>query len=194
MSRTRRAFDAKPRTSSSGCPKSFTSSAPETLKRSLMVVFICALRLYDSRVMPARRRPTQRAGSRKTGSRISDSSVICQERKNIATNVMLTPMTLPTTEAKVSVKACWAPRTSLLRREISAPVWVRVKNEIGISLMCANTLVRMSKMSPSPTRADSQRCASPRMASKMASAATPPARTATRLTLCPRMPSSMMAR
>jgi hypothetical protein len=144
--------------------------------------------------MLARRRPTQRAGSRNTGSSTSDSRVICQERKNIATSVMLTPMMLPTTDEKVSVKACCAPITSLLSREMSAPVWVRVKKEMGISLMCANTLVRMSKISPSPTRAEIQRWARPRTASKMASPATAPARTATRLTLWPRMPLSMMAR
>ena len=33
----------------------------------------------------------------------------------MAPRVMVTPMTLLTTELKVSVKACWAPRTSLFK-------------------------------------------------------------------------------
>src|ERR1035437_7701039 len=88
---------------------------------------------------------------------------------------MLTPITLPTSEEKVSVNACCAPSTSLLSREIRAPVWVRVKNDIGISLMCPNTRVRMSKISPSPTRDDNHLWARPRMASNMASPAMAPA-------------------
>ncbi len=44
MSRTRPAFFSKVVRSSSGRPNSLTSSAPETLNRSVMVVFISALR------------------------------------------------------------------------------------------------------------------------------------------------------
>ena len=43
MSRTRPALSENPSTSSLGCPNSFTSSAPDTLKRSVMVLVICAL-------------------------------------------------------------------------------------------------------------------------------------------------------
>ena len=43
MSRTRPAFCVEGCRSSSGRPKSLTSSAPETLNRSVMVVFISAL-------------------------------------------------------------------------------------------------------------------------------------------------------
>ena len=57
----------------------------------------------------------------------------------------------------MSVKACWAPMTSLLSRLISAPVWVRVKKAMGIFWMCSKTWERMSKMSPSPTLAETQR-------------------------------------
>ncbi len=38
---------------------------------------------------------------------------------------------MPTTPPSVEVNACCAPMTSLLSREISAPVWVRVKNASG---------------------------------------------------------------
>ena len=53
-------------------------------------------------------------------------------------------MLLETTPDSVEVNACWAPRTSLLSRLTSAPVWVRVKNASGIRCTCSNTLVRMS--------------------------------------------------
>ena len=39
----------------------------------------------------------------------------------MAPRVMATPMTLLTTEEKVSVKACWAPSTSLLSRRHERP-------------------------------------------------------------------------
>ena len=53
-------------------------------------------------------------------------------------------MTLDTTTDSVEVNACWAPMTSVLSRLTSAPVWVRVKNAIGIRCTWANTLVRRS--------------------------------------------------
>ena len=95
-----------------------------------------------------------RAGTRNTGRRISATSVICHERKNIAPSTMTTLIALDTTFDRVSVNACWAPSTSLFRRVISAPVWVRVKKATGISCTWPNTFERRSKMSPSPTRAD----------------------------------------
>ena len=49
----------------------------------------------------------------------------------MATKVTPTVRMLPITEEKVLVNADWAPRTSLLRRETRAPVWVRVKKAMG---------------------------------------------------------------
>ena len=49
-----------------------------------------------------------------------------------------------TTPDRVEVKACWAPMTSLLSREMSAPVWVRVKNATGIRCTWAKTSERRS--------------------------------------------------
>ncbi len=83
--------------------------------------------------------------------------VICHDSRNITTSTRVTLMRLETTDDSVSVNACWAPMTSLLSRLISAPVWVRVKKAIGIFWMCSKTFARMSKMSPSPTLADTQR-------------------------------------
>ena len=51
---------------------------------------------------------------------------------------------LPTMLLSRSVKACWAPMMSLLSRLMSAPVWVREKNEIGIDWTWRKTLARMS--------------------------------------------------
>ena len=81
--------------------------------------------------------PTSRAGTTNSGSSTSDSSVICHDRTNIATSVSTTPMALETTLDSVPVNACCAPSTSLLSRVMSAPVWVRVKNAIGIRCTCA---------------------------------------------------------
>ena len=132
MSRTRSARPAKRAASTSGGPKSLTSSAPATPNRSVIVAFILASRWYDSRVISASRRPTRRAGMMKIGSRTSDSTVICQERVNITPAVSTSWMTLLTTPDRVEVNARWAPITSLLSRLTRAPVWVRVKNCSGM--------------------------------------------------------------
>ena len=92
------------------------------MKRSLIMVFISALRLYASRVILASRLPTQRAGKMNTGNMSRASTVICQLRMDMATNVTPTVIALPITELKVSVNACCAPSTSLLSRDIKAPV------------------------------------------------------------------------
>ena len=112
----------------------------------------------------------------------------------MAARVMATPMTLLTTEEKVSVNACWAPSTSLLSLDTSAPVWVRVKKAMGIFWMWSNTRVRMSKISPSPMRADTQRCHSDRTASKIARPATTRASPTMSPGRCLPIPVSMIAR
>jgi hypothetical protein len=53
-------------------------------------------------------------------------------------------MMLDATVPKVLVTACWAPITSLFIRDISAPVWVRVKNEIGSRWTWSKRATRMS--------------------------------------------------
>ena len=70
--------------------------------------------------------------------------MICHERKAITATVRATVMRLETIEESVSVKACWAPSTSLFNREMSAPVWVREKKASGISWMWPKTFSRMS--------------------------------------------------
>ena len=80
-------------------------------------------------------------------------------------------MTLATTPDRVEVNACCAPMTSLFSRLTSAPVWVRVKNASDICCTCWNTLVRMSKIRPSPIREENQRVPSDSSASRTASPA-----------------------
>jgi hypothetical protein len=82
-----------------------TSSAPETLKRSVIVLVISAFRAYDSRVSSCSLVPMSLAGMTNTGSSTSDSSVICHDRTSIAMSVSTTPMTLLTTPDRVPVKA-----------------------------------------------------------------------------------------
>ncbi len=60
------------------------------------------------------------------------------------TSTMPTLIRLPITEESTSVKASWAPVTSLLRRLTRAPVWVRVKKASGMRCTWSNTWVRMS--------------------------------------------------
>ncbi len=110
----------------------------------------------------------------------------------ISTRVTLTR--LATTDDKMSVNACWAPSTSLFNRLIRAPVWVRVKKEMGIFWMCSKTRDRMSKMSPSPTLADTHRSAIDSPASNTASPPAMRARVTIRLRWCPSMPLLMMSR
>ena len=109
-----------------------------------MVLFISALMPYDSRVMSESLRPTRLAGITKMGRITRLMSVICHDRANMTIRTRVTLIRFETTDDNVSVKACWAPITSLLRRLISAPVWVRVKKAIGIFWMCSNTWERMS--------------------------------------------------
>jgi hypothetical protein len=149
------------------------------LKRSVIVAFIEALSEYDSRVIVWSRAPIRRAGMTKTGSITSDSVVICHDRLNITPAVTTRLTELETTPARVEVKACWAPSTSLLSRLTSAPVWVRVKKASGMRWTWSKTAVRMSKIRPSPMRAEYQRWAKESAASTTASAAMMSARRTT---------------
>ena len=79
-----------------------------------------------------------------TGSTTSASSVSRHSRAIIAASVVTSTMTLLTTLPSVLVTAVCAPTTSLLSRLISAPVWVRVKNAIGIRCTLANSATRRS--------------------------------------------------
>src|SRR6478752_7620858 len=88
-------------------------------------------------------------------------------------------MELAMTPDRVEVKACCAPMTSLLSRLTRAPVWVRVKNASDICCTCPNTLVRMSKIRPSPIRDENQRVPRDSSASRTAS---PPITSASRTT------------
>ena len=120
--------------------------------------------------------------------------MICHDRTNIAASVVTTVTTLPTTLDSVDVNACWAPWTSLLRRDTRAPVWARLKKPIGIRWTWSNTWVRRSWIRPSPMRAENQRWARPMAPDTMARTATSAARPTTRPVRSSAMPWSMIAR
>ncbi len=84
------------------------------------------------------------------------SSVTCQLSASIAMPTTTTLIMFETVLDSVEVNARCAPMTSLLSRETRAPVWVRVKNASDMRCTWANTLVRRSKIRPSPMREDSQ--------------------------------------
>ncbi len=180
MSRTPAACDSKPACSRPPEPNSFTSVAPDTLKRSVIWVFIAALCAICCREMPCRRRPTRRAGMMNTGSTTKVSSVSRHSSASIAPRVVSNTITLLTTLPSVLVTAVCAPITSLLRRDVIEPVGVRVKNAIGMRCTLANSERRRSKISPSPTRALHQRCTMARPASATAAATAIEAR----MTIC----------
>ena len=122
MSATRRARLLKYSRSRAGSPYSATSIAPETLKRSVIVLDISALTPKDSRVSDCNLRPTHLVGIKNTGSSKREKIVICHERISIVIVTKNRLTTLLTTPDKVAVKACCAPMTSELIREINAPV------------------------------------------------------------------------
>lgn len=132
MSATRRARAANSSDSCSGRPKSLTRVAPGAENRSVILVPMAAFSAAASRCIRAIRLPMRRAGITNTGSSASASRVICQDRVSITTRVSSRVTRLLTTPDRVLLKARWAPMTSLLRRETSAPVRVRVKNATGM--------------------------------------------------------------
>ncbi len=144
MSRTRAARFAKSSRSRSWFPKSFTTSAPETLKRSAIVLFMDASSWKPSRVTLCSRRPMRRAGMMKAGSTTSVRTVSRHSRPSITESVTARVMTFCTTVPMVDVTACCAPMTSLFIRLVSEPVWVRLKKEMGSRCTWSNSATRMS--------------------------------------------------
>jgi hypothetical protein len=91
-----------------------------------------------------------------------------QDSVSITPTVSASVTTLPTTPDSVSLNARCAPMTSLLSRLTSAPVRVRVKNATGWRCTWSNTAARRSRISPSPSVADSRRCTTPTAATATA--------------------------
>ena len=81
---------------------------------------------------------------RNIGTKSSATSVICQRQERHRDEHETTMTALPTMLLRRSVNACCAPMMSLFSRLMSAPVWVREKNEIGIDWTWRKTLARMS--------------------------------------------------
>ena len=109
---------------------------------------------------------------RNTGSKSNDVTVICQDRVSIVRATSSKLSKLLTTPESVDVKACCAPITSEFKREISAPVCVLVKKAIDYFCTCSKTLVRKSKINPSPIFAENHLPTMLNNASKIAMTAT----------------------
>ncbi len=114
--------------------------------------------------------------------------MICQEMPIMTTSVRISMTTLLTTPDSVSLKARWAPMTSLFNRLTSAPVRVRVKKAIGRLWTWSKTAVRNWRIRLSPMLADSQRIRMPRPASTTAMM---PMMTASRITVSCESPLTM---
>ena len=185
MSRTRPARARNSADSRSGRPNSLTRVAPGAEKRSVICVLIAALWSAASRSSRASRAPTRRAGSTNTGSSTSASAVSRQEMPIITARVRVRVTRLPTTPDRVSLKARWAPMTSLFSRLTSAPVRVRVKKATGMRCTWSKTAPRSRRISPSPMFADIHLVTRPSAASASAITAISPASPATRLTAAP---------
>ena len=142
--RTASARVAKSAVSSAGRPNSLTSSAPDTLKRSVIVVFMDALRFICCRVRSCSRPPTRLVGTMNSGSSSSVITAKRQSRKMMAAPFAISVTTFETTEPRVPVTARWAPITSLFMRLVSAPVCARVKNDIGSRCTWSNSETRRS--------------------------------------------------
>ena len=143
-SRTVAALPANSASSSARLPKSLSSIAPPTLKRSVITLPMSALPSICSRVSPASLVLTRREVTNSRGNSSRHNRVTCQLSASIAMPTTTTEMALETVPDSVEVNARWAPITSLLRRETRAPVWVRVKNARDWRCTWPKTCVRRS--------------------------------------------------
>ena len=97
-----------------------------------MTAFILALRVMASRAAFSWTLPTRFDSQIKNGTTTSDANVNFHDSVSIAASVTTTESTLLTALRNTNVNADCAPTTSLFRRLMSEPVWVRVKNAIGM--------------------------------------------------------------
>ena len=129
--------------SRAGRPNSFTSRAPETPNRSVIVAVMSALSVMRRRERAASRLARRRSRSTKIGITSSDRSVTFHDRASMAASVNTSVKRSDATLA-VAPTVCWAPSTSLDSRDMSEPVWVRVKKPIGIRWTWSKRATRRS--------------------------------------------------
>ena len=97
------------------------------------------------------RRPTGESGTIISGTTASASSESFQSSTNIVTIVVAIVATFVTICTSVPVTTLSTLSTSLDTRFMISPVFVLVKNVIGMPCRCETSFVRMSRMMPSPT-------------------------------------------
>ncbi len=97
------------------------------------------------------RRPTGESGTIIRGTTASASSESFQSSTNIVTIVVRMVAMFVTICTSVPVTTLSTLSTSLETRFMISPVFVLVKNEIGMLWRCETSFVRMSRMMLSPT-------------------------------------------
>jgi hypothetical protein len=142
------------------------------------------------RRIPATRRVSWIAG----GSTTSEISESCQDSAAMATAVATAVVRLDATDVAVEVTTVCMPPMSLVIRDCTSPVRVRVKKAIDWRCRWANTSVRRRCMTCWPTRVDSQVCTTPSAAVTAATATMPPVSQASRVTSRSGSAVSMIAR
>ena len=122
-----------------------------------------------SRRIAATRRVSQMAG----GSTTNETRVSRQDSATMATRVATTVVRLDAIEVAVEVTTACMPPMSLVIRDCTSPVRVRVKNAIDCRCRWAKTSVRSRCITSCPTRVEIQVCATPSTAVTAATAIMP---------------------
>ena len=119
--------------------------------------------------MRATRRVSQIAG----GSTTSETSESCQDSATIATSVATAVVRFEATDVAVEVTTDCMPPMSLVIRDCTSPVRVRVKKPIDWRCRWAKTSVRSRCMTCWPTVVEIQVCTTPSAAVTAATATMP---------------------
>ena len=149
---TSRADDAVKRSTSAGpVPVVRDSSTPPIERASSTVTLRSASSRCWAAVIARRMRATRRVSQIDGGSTSRDTSVSCQLSASIATNVATAVVRFEATDVAVEVTTDCMPPMSLVIRDCTSPVRVRVKKATDWRCRCANTSVRSRCMTCWPT-------------------------------------------
>jgi hypothetical protein len=167
-----------------------TSAGPVPIVRASWIPLIdrpsstVTLRSASSRcwaaVIERRRVATRRVSQIAGGSTTSEISESCHDSATMATAVATAVVRFEATEVAVEVTTDCMPPMSLVMRDCTSPVRVRVKNASDWRCRCANTSVRSRCITCWPTPVDSQVWTTPSAAVRAATATMPPVSQASR--------------
>ncbi len=171
---TSRDDDAVKRSTSAGpVPVVRDSSTPPIERASSTVTLRSASSRCWAAVIARRMRATRRVSQIDGGSTSRDTSVSCQLSASIATNVATAVVRFEATEVAVEVTTDCMPPMSLVIRDCTSPVRVRVKKATDWRCRCANTSVRSRCMTCCPTVVEIQVWTTPSAAVTPATATMP---------------------